>query len=53
MKLRADVKLIERIDTLKKSEAIIRTERQKLEEKVRHMICKSLIGELGSDGVKG
>ena len=43
MTLRADVNLIERIDALKKSETIIRTERQKLEEKVRHMICKSII----------
>ncbi len=43
MKLRSDVNLIERIDMLKKSETIIRTERQKLEEKVRHMLCKSRI----------
>jgi len=35
--------LIERIDVLKKSETIMRTERQKLEKKARYMIYKSLI----------
>ncbi|GAH53945.1 unnamed protein product [marine sediment metagenome] len=39
----SECELIERIDVLKASEAIIRAERQELEKKVRHMIFERLL----------
>lgn len=39
----SEYEMIERIDMLKESEAIMRAERQALEKKVRDMICGHLL----------